>query len=63
MRCMTLRIVSYNLRKHAASGELLGIAEAYDIDVLCLQEVDSDALPARLHDLVLADTTRANRAR
>ena len=35
MRCMTLRIVSYNLRKLAASGELLGIAEAYDIDVLC----------------------------
>jgi len=58
---MTLRIVSYNLRKHAASGELLGIAEAYDVDVLCLQEVDSDALPERLHDLVLADTTRANR--
>ena len=54
---MTLRIVSYNLRKHAASGELNDIARDYDVDVLCLQECDSEALPQRLHHLALADTT------
>ena len=58
---MTLRIVSYNLRKHAASGELQDIARDHDVDVLCLQEVDSEALPRRLDHLALADTTRANR--
>lgn len=31
------------------------------MDALCLQECDSEALPARLHHLRLADATRANR--
>ncbi|AGW42073.1 hypothetical protein O159_20910 [Leifsonia xyli subsp. cynodontis DSM 46306] len=56
-----MRIVSYNLRKHAAGNELEGIASAHGVDALCLQECDSEALPARLHHLQLADATRANR--
>lgn len=56
-----MRIVSYNLRKHAAGHELEDIAETYDVDALCLQECDSDALPHRLHHLKLADATRTNR--
>ena len=60
-RCFPLRIVSYNLRKHAAGHELADIAEDYDVDALCLQECDSEVLPERLHHLVLADATRTNR--
>lgn len=60
-RGIPLRIVSYNLRKHAAGHELADIAVAHDVDVLCLQECDADALPQRLHHLVLADATKSNR--
>ncbi|UAJ80798.1 endonuclease/exonuclease/phosphatase family protein [Leifsonia sp. ZF2019] len=61
MRCIPLRIVSYNLRKHAAGHELADIALTHDVDALCLQEADTDVLPQRLHHLGLADATRANR--
>ncbi len=60
-RGIPLRIVSYNLRKHAAGHELADIAAAHDVDALCLQECDSEALPERLHHLVLADATKTNR--
>ncbi|WP_426515420.1 endonuclease/exonuclease/phosphatase family protein [Diaminobutyricibacter sp. McL0618] len=56
-----MRIISYNLRKHAAGGELADLAGAYDVDVLCLQEADSEALPDTLGHLVLADSTKTNR--
>ncbi len=56
-----MRIISYNLRKHAAGGELAELADEYDVDVLCLQEADSEALPDRLGHLVLADSTKTNR--
>ncbi|HEY0259894.1 MAG TPA: endonuclease/exonuclease/phosphatase family protein [Lacisediminihabitans sp.] len=56
-----MRVVSYNLRKHAASGELVALAEDHDMDVLCLQECDSEALPDRLGHLSLADSTKTNR--
>ncbi|WP_295126230.1 endonuclease/exonuclease/phosphatase family protein [uncultured Leifsonia sp.] len=60
-RWVALRIISYNLRKHAAGHELEDIARTYDVDALCLQECDSEMLSPRLHDLQLADATRANR--
>jgi len=60
-RCIPLKIVSYNLRKHAAGHELADIALTYDVDALCLQECDSEALPERLHHLVLAGSTKTNR--
>ncbi len=56
-----MKIISYNLRKHAAGGELTDLADTYDVDVLCLQEADSEALPDRLGRLVLADATKTNR--
>jgi len=56
-----LRVVSYNLRKHAAIGELAEISERNAVDVLCLQEVDSADVPERIGHLVLADATRNNR--
>lgn len=56
-----MRVISYNLRKHQASGELLALARNHDIDALCLQEVDSTDLPETLGPLHLADSTKGNR--
>lgn len=56
-----MRVISYNLRKHRASGELVGIAERYEPDVLCLQEADTRELPSHIHSLQLADSTMRNR--
>jgi endonuclease/exonuclease/phosphatase family metal-dependent hydrolase len=56
-----MRVISYNLRKHRASGELVGIAERYEPDVLCLQEAETRELPQHIHSLQLADSTMRNR--
>lgn len=56
-----LNILSYNLRKHHASGELLDLARIYDLDVMCLQECDTQDMPERIDHLVLADSTKTNR--
>jgi endonuclease/exonuclease/phosphatase family metal-dependent hydrolase len=56
-----MRVISYNLRKHKASGELLALARNFEVDALCLQEVDSSDLPATLGPLHLADSTKGNR--
>ena len=56
-----IRIISYNLRKNAASHELADLVEKWDPDVLCLQEAHTEFLPAELGALALADTTKTNR--
>lgn len=56
-----MKIISYNLRKHRAVGELARLIEEHGADVLCLQECDVSALPERIDDLVLADATQGNR--
>lgn len=56
-----MRVVSYNLRKNAAVGELAAIATGHEVDVLCLQEITTTELPERVEHLVLADATRNNR--
>ena len=56
-----IRIVSYNLRKNAASHELVDLVSKWDPDVLCLQEAHSEFLPAEIGPLILADTTKTNR--
>ncbi|MCS5735827.1 endonuclease/exonuclease/phosphatase family protein [Herbiconiux daphne] len=56
-----LNIVSYNLRKHHASGELRDLSRLYDVDVMCLQECDTSDIPERIDHLVLADSTKTNR--
>jgi endonuclease/exonuclease/phosphatase (EEP) superfamily protein YafD len=53
--------LSYNLEKHKAAGELVALTERYDLDILCLQEAVTTALPAELGPLHLADATRRNR--
>jgi endonuclease/exonuclease/phosphatase (EEP) superfamily protein YafD len=56
-----VKVISYNLRKNRASGELLALAEKYDPDLLCLQECDTLDLPAEVGLLHLADSTTRNR--
>lgn len=60
-RVVLLRVISYNLRKNAASGELVDLVERFDLDVLCLQECDTIGLPAEVDNLHLADSTKRNR--
>jgi endonuclease/exonuclease/phosphatase family metal-dependent hydrolase len=56
-----IRVISYNLRKNHASGELAALSENFALDVLCLQECDTTDLPADLGMLRLADSTKRNR--
>lgn len=56
-----IRVISYNLRKHRAVGELAELARTPNLDALCLQEASADQLPAEIGDLHLADTTKRNR--
>jgi endonuclease/exonuclease/phosphatase (EEP) superfamily protein YafD len=56
-----MRVLSYNLEKNKAVGELLALIEKHDLDLLCLQEVDAAALPEELGALHLVDRTSANR--
>ncbi|MFP7760368.1 endonuclease/exonuclease/phosphatase family protein [Marisediminicola sp. LYQ85] len=56
-----MRVISYNLRKNHASGELSALVDSVDLDMLCLQEVDTVDLPAELGPLHLADSTKRNR--
>jgi len=56
-----VKVISYNLRKNRASGELIALSKNYDPDVLCLQECDTLELPAEVGRLHLADSTVRNR--
>ncbi len=56
-----MRILSYNLRKHAAAGELDARVERWDPDVICLQEANVESLPTKIDGLRLAAATQRNR--
>ncbi|NYF10657.1 endonuclease/exonuclease/phosphatase family metal-dependent hydrolase [Leifsonia sp. AK011] len=56
-----IRVISYNLRKHRAIGELAALAQTPDLDAICVQEVISSDLPAEIGGLTLAGSTRNNR--
>ncbi|MCD2497781.1 MULTISPECIES: endonuclease/exonuclease/phosphatase family protein [Microbacterium] len=56
-----MKVISYNLRKHRAAGELAALVDAHDPDVLCLQEADTADIPEQIGGLALADATRGNR--
>lgn len=60
-RRVHVKTISYNLRKNRALGELGGLAERHEVDVLCLQEADAIALPAELGHLSLVHATEKNR--
>jgi endonuclease/exonuclease/phosphatase family metal-dependent hydrolase len=56
-----VKTISYNLRKNRALGEIGGLVERHEADVLCLQEADAVALPAQLGHLRLVHATENNR--
>ncbi|MFE1645870.1 endonuclease/exonuclease/phosphatase family protein [Microbacterium sp. P01] len=56
-----MKVISYNLRKHRAAGELTALVERYNADVLCVQEADTTDIPERVAGLRLADSTNRNR--
>ncbi len=56
-----MKVISYNLRKHRAAGELAELVAEHDPDILCLQECDVVHLPERIEGLALADATQGNR--
>ena len=56
-----IRVISYNLRKNRAIGELEALAKTPDLDALCLQECYAAQLPAEIGGLHLADSTKRNR--
>ena len=56
-----IRVISYNLRKHRAIGELAALAQTPDLDAICVQEVISTDLPTEIGGLSLAGSTRNNR--
>ncbi|MGO1734791.1 MAG: endonuclease/exonuclease/phosphatase family protein [Leucobacter sp.] len=56
-----MQIVSYNLRKNRAVHEIGAIADDHSVDILCLQEADSIALPTHLGHMRLVHATERNR--
>lgn len=56
-----MKVISYNLRKHRAVGELAHLVELHAADVLCLQEADTTDIPDTIGSLRLADATTRNR--
>jgi endonuclease/exonuclease/phosphatase family metal-dependent hydrolase len=56
-----MKVISYNLRKHRAVGELNALVDRHSPDVLCLQELDTADMPASIGDLRLAEATSRNR--
>src|SRR6195952_1639365 len=49
--------MSYNLRRHAATAELLELVERYPVDALTLQEGDGVRMPTEIGELRLASAT------
>jgi endonuclease/exonuclease/phosphatase family metal-dependent hydrolase len=56
-----MKVISYNLNKHKAFGELDALVEATGADILCLQEAVSEGLPGEISGLQLVDATARNR--
>jgi endonuclease/exonuclease/phosphatase family metal-dependent hydrolase len=56
-----MRVISYNLRKHRAAGELASLVERHSADILCLQECDTSDMPEEIAGLHLAEATQRNR--
>lgn len=56
-----MKVLSYNLNKHKAIGELEDLVHTHSADVLCLQEADTESIPATIGGLCLADATSRNR--
>lgn len=56
-----MRVISYNLNKHRAVGELERLVDQHSANLLCLQEADTVDLPGTIAGLRLAEATSRNR--
>ncbi|HYP72852.1 MAG TPA: endonuclease/exonuclease/phosphatase family protein [Microbacterium sp.] len=56
-----MKVISYNLNKHKAIGELDALVESTGADILCLQEAAAGGIPSEISGLQLADATARNR--
>ncbi|WP_437582125.1 endonuclease/exonuclease/phosphatase family protein [Paramicrobacterium sp. CJ85] len=56
-----MKVISYNLRKNRAVGELIDLVARYEPDAVCLQEADTIELPEDIGELRIADSTHRNR--
>ncbi|MER7796467.1 endonuclease/exonuclease/phosphatase family protein [Microbacterium sp. NPDC096154] len=56
-----MKVISYNLRKHAAAHELEELVDRWEANVLCLQEADTAEMPHHISGLTLASATSKNR--
>lgn len=56
-----MKVISYNLNKHKAVGELDALVESTDADILCLQEAVTESLPHEISGLHLVEATANNR--
>lgn len=56
-----MKVISYNLNKHKAFGELDALVESTGADILCLQEAVSGDLPDEIAGLQLVEATARNR--
>ena len=56
-----MKVISYNLNKHKAIGELDDLVEATGADILCLQEAVSGELAPEIAGLQLVEATARNR--
>ena len=56
-----MKVISYNLNKHKAIGELDDLVEATGADILCLQEAVSGELAPEIAALQLVEATARNR--
>lgn len=56
-----LKIISYNLHYNRANTELVDLVKTHSADMLCVQECETEELPARIAHLQLAETTKDNR--
>ena len=56
-----MKVISYNLNKHKAIGELDDLVEATGADILCLQEAVTGELAPEVAGLQLVDATARNR--
>jgi len=56
-----MKVISYNLNKHKAVGELDALVDTTGADILCLQEAQSVGLPGEIAGLQLVEATARNR--
>lgn len=56
-----MKVISYNLRKNRAIGDVIALAQRHEPDLVCLQECDTVNLPAEIGNLHLVESTKSNR--